>query len=151
LRETVLPDTLGSSPGAHSLGFNWTLDEQFAASSAPSKNTPMSMLSQQLGKMHLPRTDSSELNSGRLQVGSGRNVSAPTGRFDRTISSPGLTSTRIDEEQTDLVFSMDDEGSKRSSRIWGGKSPNLRPLPERPNGILSHDYDSITSPMPLQK
>jgi hypothetical protein len=151
LRETLLPDTFGSSPSAHPLGFNWTPDEQFAARSAPSKNTPMSMLSQQLGKMHLPRTDSSELNSNRLQVGSGRNVSAPTGRFDRTISSPGLSSTRIDEEQTDLVFSMDDEGSKRSSRIWGGKSPNLRPLPERPNGILSHDYDSITSPMPLQK
>ena len=149
LRETVLPDdALGSSPSARPLGFNWTPEEQFAARSAPSKNTPMSMLSQQLGKMHLPRTESSEASAGRLQVGSGRNVSAPLGRFERTISSPGLTSTRIEEEQPDLVFSMEIEGSKRSSRMWGGKSPNLRPVAEQSNGISSHDYDSITSLMP---
>ena len=149
LRETVLPgDALGSSPSSRPLGFAWTPEEQFAARSAPSRNTPTSMLSQQLGKMYLPRADSSEAAGGRLQVGSARNVSAPLGRFERTISSPGLTSTRIDEEQTDLVFSMDDEGSKRSSRMWGGKSPNLRPLAEQSNGTSSHDYDSITSLMP---
>ena len=56
------------------------------------------------------------------------------GRFDRTISSPRLGSSRIDEEQGDLVFSMDEESSKRSSMIWGSKSPNLRPLAEQPNG-----------------
>ena len=152
LRETVLPDTLDSSPSARPTGFSWTSEEQFAARSAPSRNNPMSMLSQQLGRMHLPRTDSSESNGGRLQVGSARNISGSAGRFDRTISSPRLSSTRIDEEQTDLVFSMDDEGSKRSSRIWGGKSPNLRPhAAERSNGILSHDYDSLTSPMSVDK
>jgi hypothetical protein len=151
LRETVLPDTLDSSPIPRPLGFNWTPEEQFAARSAPSRNNPMSMLSQQLGRMHLPRTDSSESNGGRLQVGSARNVSAPAGRFDRAISSPGLGSTRIDEEQTDLVFSMDDEGSKRSSRMWGGKSPNLRPLAEQSNGITSHGYDPLTSPMSVEK
>jgi hypothetical protein len=151
LRETVLPDTLDSSPSARALGFNWTLDEQSAARSAPSRNTPMSVLSQQLGRMHLPRTDSSESNGTRLQVGSARNISAPAGRFDRTISSPGLGSTRIDEEQSELVFSMDDEGSKRSSRMWGGKSPNLRPLAEQSNGMSSHAYDSLTSPIPMEK
>ena len=151
LRETVLPDSFGSSPSARPTSFNWTPEEQFAAQSAPSKNPPMSMLSQQLGKMQLTRTDSSESNGGRLQVGSARTISAPAGRFERTISSPGLSSTRIDEEQADLVFSMDDEGSKRSSRIWGGRSPNLRPLAEQSNGVSSRDYDSMTSPMPLQK
>jgi hypothetical protein len=111
----------------------------------------MSVLSQQLGGMHLPRADSSESNGNRLQVGSARNVSASAGRFDRTISPPGLGSTRIDEEQAELVFSMDDEGSKRSSRIWGGKSPNLRPLAEQPNGIPSNSYVSLTSPIPMEK
>jgi hypothetical protein len=151
LRETVLPDTLDSSPTARPLGFNWTSEEQFAARSAPSRNNPMSMLSQQLGTMHLPRADSSESSGSRLQIGSARNVSAPAGRFDRTISSPGLGSTRIDEEQPELVFSMDDEGSKRTTRMWGGKSPNLRPLPEQSNGLSSHVYNSLTSPIPVEK
>lgn len=151
LRETVLPDTLGSSPSARPFGLNWTAEEQSAARSAPSRNTPVSVLSQQFDKMHLPRTDSSESNGTRFQLGSARNISAPGGRFDRTISSPGLGSTRIDEEQSELVFSMDDEGSKRSSRMWGGKSPNLRPLAEQSNGISSHTYDSLISPLPMEK
>jgi len=151
LRETVRPDTLGSSPGACPFGLNWPSEERSAPRSTPSKNTSMSVLSQQLGGMHLPRADSSESNGNRLQVGSARNVSSSAGRFDRTISPPGLGSTRIDEEQAELGFSVDDEGSKRSSRIWGGKSPNLRPLAEQPNGIPSNSYVSLTSPIPMEK
>jgi hypothetical protein len=69
-----------------------------------------------------------------------RHVSAPVGsggRFDRSISSPRITSTRIAEEREgegDLVFSMDDDTSKRNSSLWGSKSPVISPLNESRNG-----------------
>ncbi len=129
LRESLLHENL--SPSA-----KWTSDDQFSAFSSPPRNSSMSVIAQQMHRMQLQRTDSAESNGGRLQPGSMRHASTPIGRFDRTISSPRLASTRIDEEQGDLVFSMDDEGSKRSSMIWGGRSPNLRPQGEVSNGIL---------------
>ncbi len=78
-----------------------------------------------------------------------RHVSAPVlggggaggGRSDRTISSPRIGSTRIAEEKEgdregDLVFSMDDDSSRRNSSLWGSKSPVIAPLGEaRNNGV----------------
>ncbi|EFR02639.1 hypothetical protein MGYG_05636 [Nannizzia gypsea CBS 118893] len=61
---------------------------------------------------------SEQLSSTSLHPSSAR---APTSnpRMDRNLSSPVSTS-RIDEEQGDLVFSMEEEESnKRTSAIWG--------------------------------
>lgn len=93
-----------------------------------SPNT-LSAISQQMARMQLNRTESSESNSGRLHPPGTRHSSAPVGRFERPgLSSPGISSTRIDEEVEGLVFSMDDDGSKRSSNSWGGRSPRLNAL-----------------------
>ena len=64
---------------------------------------------------------------------------AAAGRFDRTISSPRIHSTSILEEKEgfegDLVFSMDDDISRRNSSLWGSKSPVISPLGEARNGV----------------
>lgn len=122
----------------------------------------MSLISSQLQRTHLTSTNqanSSEnttiYSSSRLQPPTAstpgmRHVSAPTsttsgsggiaGRFDRTISSPRINSTRIMEEKEgegegDMVFSMDDDNSRRSSSLWGNKSPVITPLGEGKNGV----------------
>ncbi len=117
-------------------------------SSPPAESTSnfgMSMISSQLQRTHLnQRNDSPDTHTNsRLQPPPAtgmRHVSAPVGsgaRFDRSISSPRITSTRIAEEREgegDLVFSMDDDTSKRNSSLWGSKSPVLSPLNESRNG-----------------
>jgi hypothetical protein len=35
----------------------------------------------------------------------------------------------------DLVFSMDDDNSRRNSSLWGSKSPVISPLGETKNGV----------------
>ena len=134
LRESLLQED--QSTGMRPLPARWMSDEQTPSFSSPPRNSSMSMLAQQLHRTKLERTESGESNS-RLQPIPARHVSNPVGRFDRQISSPGLTSTRIDEEQPDTIFSMDDDGSKRSSMIFGHRSPNLRPLNEGINGSNS--------------
>jgi hypothetical protein len=120
-------------------------------------NFGMSMISSQLQRTHLggARNDSPDTHtSSRLQppAASGmRHVSAPAGgagagaaarNFDRTISSPRISSTRIAEEKEgegegDMVFSMDDDSSRRNSSLWGSKSPVISPLGEARNGMSS--------------
>ena len=129
LRESSLSDAFTLQP----MNSKPNSDEQFAALSSPPRNPPTSMIAQ-MHRMQLQRTESGD-SSNRLQPGSARHSNV-TGRFDRAVSSPGLGSTRIDEESADMVFSMDEEGSKRNSSIWGSKSPNLRPLGEGPNESL---------------
>lgn len=66
----------------------------------------MSTLSQQLSSMSLHPNSARQPSTG------------PSSRLDRTVSSP-VTTSRIDEEQSDLVFSMEEEeGNKRSSVVW---------------------------------
>jgi hypothetical protein len=67
------------------------------------------MISQQLGGMSL------HPNSARHGAGS---------RLDRAVSSP-VSTTRIDEEQGDLVFSMEEEENSRRTNVpWStSKSP----------------------------
>lgn len=92
--------------------------------SSASPNT-LSGISQQMARMQLNRTESSDSNNGRLYPPATRYSSAPTVRFDRAgVASPGLSSTRIDEEGEGLLFSMDEDGSKRGG-AWGGRSPLL--------------------------
>ncbi|PLB51741.1 hypothetical protein P170DRAFT_443882 [Aspergillus steynii IBT 23096] len=76
---------------------------------SPSRQASTSMISQQLSGMSL------HPGSARHSSSSGANS-----RLDRTVSSPVSTS-KIDEEQSDLVFSMEEEenNNKRSSASWG--------------------------------
>jgi hypothetical protein len=75
-----------------------------------------------------------EVNGGRGQVSGLRHSSAPIGRLDRTISSPGLTSKKIDEEVEGVFFPMDGDDKAPN---WSGQSPRLIPLRDRSNGDIS--------------
>lgn len=77
----------------------------------------ISGISQAMARMELNRTDSSETNGSTRPV-SGLRSSSNFSRFDRTISSPGLTGRKIDEEGEGVFFEMDDEGSKRGNSAW---------------------------------
>ena len=134
-----------------------TGDQSPFLSSPPRDSTSnfgMSLISSQLQRTHLSSVrndsaaDTTSHPSSRLQppaAGPGmRHVSAPVAgagmRFDRTVSSPRINSTRIAEEREgegDLVFSMDDDTSRRNSSLWGSKSPVISPLGETRNGLGS--------------
>lgn len=66
---------------------------------------------------------SQQLSGMSLHPGSARHSSSsgPNSRLDRTVSSPVSTSKIDEEEQSDLVFSMEEEenNNKRSSASWG--------------------------------
>ncbi|KAI9837847.1 MAG: hypothetical protein M1819_006781 [Sarea resinae] len=89
--------------------------------SSPPRQSSMSMISQQLQRTRLSRAESSEGVStlhASPGPGSARHSSVnQTGRLDRAISSSSIGASRIDEEQGDFVFSMEeeDEGTKRYS------------------------------------
>ncbi|EHY58722.1 hypothetical protein HRR83_007446 [Exophiala dermatitidis] len=90
----------------------------------------ISGISQAMARMQLNRADSGESNGARMQTSSGlRHSSAPSGRLDRGINSPGLSSKKIDEEVEGVFFPMD--GDDKTS-IWTAPGPT--PLRERPNG-----------------
>lgn len=68
------------------------------------------MISEQLGGMGLHPGSARQSSAG---------PSGPTGRLDRIISSPVNTSKIEEEEQSDLVFDMEEEvGNKRNSASW---------------------------------
>lgn len=76
--------------------------------SSPGRQSSMSMISEQLTGLS-------------LHPGSARHSSAGPGRLDHTISS--TTSKIEEEEQSDLVFSMEEEeGNKRNSSSWNSES-----------------------------
>ncbi|PYH41134.1 putative spindle poison sensitivity protein Scp3 [Aspergillus saccharolyticus JOP 1030-1] len=105
LRESSL--NLGTSPGLGPIGSRQISGDISPFVSSAPRQPSMSMISQQLSGMS-------------LHPGPPRNTAStgPSSRLDRTISSPVSTS-RIDEEQSDLVFSMEEEeNNKRSSSSW---------------------------------
>lgn len=143
-------DGITARPSSSSRSRSGLAGDQSPFSSPPQEsasNFGMNMISSQLQRSHLVgggRNDSSDTYpSSRLltpSMASIRHVSAPVGaggRFDRTISSPRINSTRIAEEggEGDLVFSMDDDTSRRNSSLWGSRSPVISPLGETRNGV----------------
>jgi hypothetical protein len=111
LRESSL--NFRSSPSLRPIGSRPSSGDVSPFLASPSRQSSMSMISQQL-------------SSTSLHPSSARHASS-TGvgcRLDRAVSSPVSTS-RIDEEQGDLVFSMEEEeNSKRSSMAWNSnRSP----------------------------
>ncbi|KAJ5624694.1 hypothetical protein N7510_001003 [Penicillium lagena] len=78
--------------------------------SSPGRQSSMSMISEQLSGM--------SLHPGPVRHSSGNGPSS-SGRLDRSMASPLPTSKIDEEEQSDLVFSMEEEeGNKRNSASW---------------------------------
>ncbi|KAK2757863.1 hypothetical protein FQN54_004269 [Arachnomyces sp. PD_36] len=105
LRESSL--NFGSSPGLRPIGSRPASGDVSPFVASPGRQTSMSMISQQL-------------SGASLHPGTARHSSSvgPGSRLDRAVSSP-VTTSRIDEEQGDLVFSMEEEeNNKRSSVAW---------------------------------
>lgn len=98
------------------------------------RGVQVSGISQAMARMQLSRNDSTESNGIRTQSSGLRHSSAPGGRFEGMMSSPGLTSKKIDEESEAVFFPMDDENSKRHSSSWLAQSPGLGPVRDRVNG-----------------
>ena len=116
LRESSL--NFGASPSLGPIGSRQTSGDVSPFVSTPRQQST-SMISQQLSGM--------SLHPGAVRHSSSMGAS---GRLDRTVSSPVSTS-RIDEEQGDLVFSMEEEeNNKRSSTSWSASKAE------------SHDDDS---------
>ncbi|KAH2603101.1 hypothetical protein KXW34_008471 [Aspergillus fumigatus] len=105
LRESSL--NLGTSPSLGPIGSRQISGDVSPYVTSPGRQSSTSMISQQLSSMSLhpaPTRHSPAVGSNS--------------RLDRTISSPVSTS-KIDEEQSDLVFSMEEEDStKRNSTSW---------------------------------
>ena len=123
LRESSL--NFASSPSLRPIGSRPVSGEVSPFVSSPVRQSSMSMISQQL-------------NNVSLHPSSARHSSSmgPANRLDRTISSPVSTS-KIDEEQSDLVFSMEEEeNSKRNSLAWTATR-----LPNSERGTLSRDLE----------
>lgn len=80
-----------------------------------SRNAQISGISQAMAQMALNRTDSSETNGSTRPLPGLRSTSGFS-RFDRTISSPGMSGRKIDEDPGEgAFFEMDDENNKRHS------------------------------------
>ncbi|GES65571.1 spindle poison sensitivity protein Scp3 [Aspergillus terreus] len=102
LRESAL--SFGTSPGLGAIGSRQVAEDASPFGSTPSRQSTSTL--------------SAQLSSMSLHPGSARHSSSvgPSSRMDR---SPVSTS-KIDEEQSDLVFSMEEEeNNKRSSSSWG--------------------------------
>lgn len=97
--------------------------------SSPPRQSSMSGISQQLQRMRIGRVEPVE-TSASLHPGSARHASTSSSRIDRAVSSSSIGTSRIDEEQGDFVFSMEEEeDTKKHSNVWGypvsGRSPHL--------------------------
>lgn len=91
---------------------SWMADGGSTISARP---VQISGITQAMNRMELNRTDSTESTGPRM--GGLGGLRAGYARFDRQISSPGLTSKRIDEEGEGAFFLMDDE-STRANPAW---------------------------------
>ncbi|RMZ82695.1 hypothetical protein DV738_g1451, partial [Chaetothyriales sp. CBS 135597] len=89
------------------------------------KTEATSGISQAMARMQFGRMDSHESNGGRGN--SARNVSNTMNRLDRTVSSPGPSAKKHDEEG-EVFFQMDDDTR------FPGVSPRLAPQREKGKG-----------------
>ena len=113
---------------------------------SPPRQSSMSMISQQLQRTRLSRQES-ESPSGLHPAVARYPPSSTNGRLDRAVSSSSIGNSRIDEEQGDFVFSMEEEddgkSSKRYSGGWnypiGGRSPRLNSVGGGKTGNTGHD------------
>ena len=129
LRESSL--NFGLSPSLRPIGSRPASGDVSPFVASPGRQSSMSMISQQLGSTSLHPGSARHSSS----VGSGS-------RLDRTVSSP-VTTSRIDEEQGDLVFSMEEEeNNKRSSVIWNSNKTTSDETPTREHSASVSGQDT---------
>jgi len=87
---------------------SWMLDGNSTISHRQS--VQMSGISQAMARVELGRTESTESN--------GLRTNGLRGGYARQVSSPGLSSKRIDEEGEPAFFAMDDESTRRANPTW---------------------------------
>ncbi|PGH31101.1 hypothetical protein GX50_06121 [[Emmonsia] crescens] len=120
LRESSLNfHATSPSPNLRPIGSRPTSGDVSPFIASPSRQSYMSMISQQLGSTSL------HPSSARHASSAGAGGGGPgSGRLDRAVSSP-ISTSRIDEEQSDLVFSMEEEeNNKRNSVVWNSNTNN---------------------------
>jgi len=101
----------------------WMLDGNSTISERQSMQ--MSGISQAMARIELNRTESTESNSLRstgLRAG-----------YARQVSSPGLTSKRIDEDGEPAFFAMDDESTRRAIPSWNDQNSSSRKVLDENN------------------
>lgn len=112
----------GSSPSLRAS--RGTSDLAFKISSPP-RQSATSVLSQQLQRTRLTSRASESSEASSCGLHPTRHISNPRSAFDRAVSSSSVTNERIDEEQPEMVFSLDDEdygsgsNTKSGANIWG--------------------------------
>ena len=134
------PMHLGSSPGVRAGSRASSSELAFQISSPPRKSN-MSALSQQLqqtrlsGEKQSPQTQ----NSAGLHPIARRHVSNPRTTYDRAVSSSSVNTNRIEEEQTDFVFSLDEEDYSSSPKPspWASKPITLGSIGDGRIGSLN--------------
>ena len=113
----------GASPSLRaSTNDTGEMSPPFPSFSSPPRQSSMSILSQQLSRTRISsrQSDSNEASSATLHPNSARHSSAPATTFNRTTSSATLGGTgRIDEEQGDSIFPLEEEDEDRSKRHSG--------------------------------
>ena len=125
LRESAF--SLGSSANVAPIGSRQLSGDISPFVSSPKQQSSMSIISQQLSGF------SPHPSFGRQQP----SATSSGSRFDRTISSP-VSTNRIDEEQSDLVFSMEEEeNNKRNSASWGTDKASSNDGESTPTSNLS--------------
>ena len=123
---------LGTSPSFRSTSRAVSGDIPTFVSSPP-RQSSMSMISQQLQRTRLSKAESNEAPSG-LHPGTARHPSNSASRLDRAVSSSSGTTSRIEEEQADCIFSLDEDeydGKRHGSGLGqhsDSKSPKLGPI-----------------------
>lgn len=136
LRESSLHH-LTSSPSLRPIGSRSASGDVSPFVSSPGRQSSMSMISQQLNNMSLH-----PISARQQQTTS--NPGLGLGSSTRTASSP-MTSSRIDEEQGDLVFSMEEEeNNKRNSLAWNSSTKSTSSTTEEAplaNTTPSHDLE----------
>ncbi|KAI9787686.1 MAG: hypothetical protein M1839_000217 [Geoglossum umbratile] len=112
---------------------------------SPPRQSSMSAISQQLQRARLSRAESSGNESG-LYPGAASFGSKHPNRLDRAVSSSSIGNSRVVppiEENSDFVFSMEEEDDKRSSGVYnypvGGRSPHLGAISSGRNGASSQE------------
>lgn len=125
----------GSSPGLRAISNPTLSGDTSPHLASPPRQSSMSALSQQLSHTRLASRNehagTTELPKG-LHPSSARHWAQPNGRSDRNFSPSSFGTNRIDEEQAEGVFSMEEEeehNSKRFSGGWHSVSLGGRPSP----------------------
>ena len=143
----------GASPSLRSVSnpLNGDISPNFAS---PPRQSSMSMLSQQLQRTRISRSENHDINGSTLHPVSARHASNSNGRLDRALSFSSINNSRIDEEpEAECVFSMEEEEyspkSHRYSGGWnypvGGRSPRLTASSGGRHALGLHDGKDLDS------